>query len=225
MLTGHQYIYNTGLGHWLNIHEALDRCVFGADPWQMYDIIACHFGTGFTIAAFKKGEMIRVNNANAGGSFSDTRAGELPTEALIDYTAGRLSGGLSAQNVKDELQTSRGLFGHTGAKNLEACYNLIDQGSAHSALVYNIMIERIAEEIARRFVNLHGVVNGILLTGGMTLSERFVRDVRDRIAFLTAGQSMSIVTIPGSLEIEAMIKAGQNVLLKDVEPIQYGPLS
>jgi butyrate kinase len=169
--------------------------------------------------------MVRVNNANAGGSFSDTRAGELPTEGLIDFVASRLALGDNPQTIKDGLQSGCGLLGLTGAKSLEACFELIDGGDKNALSVYEVMIERIAEEIARRAVNLGGIVDGILLTGGMTLSTRFVQNVRDKIAFLAAGRQMSIITIPGSLETEAMIQASRKVLLEGVEPIQYGPLS
>jgi len=222
-LTGHPEILFLGLGHWLNIAEALEEVHFGQRNWHDLNIVACHFGTGFTIAAFMKGHLKRVNNANAGGPPSDARAGELPTEGLIDLVFTRIAEGESAQDIKNELQGRCGLFGLTGAKDLQAVYKLINDGNGNAAEAYEIDIERIGEEIARRYVNLDGHVDGLLLTGGMVSSERFVTDVTERVSFLTGATEICVV--PGSREMAAMVRAARSVILYGAKPIPYGPLS
>ncbi len=204
--------------------------------WEDHNIVVCHFGTGFIIAAFAKGKLVNVNDANAGGPFSDTRAGEEPSEPFMDWVAAQLKSGKSLQDIKDFMQAGCGLKGLLGVKDLKGTLILIDQDDKKALLVYESMVARIAEEIVKRCSNLWttdgGTVDKIIFTGGMANSAKFIDDIKRSILrlfvsdFDPAKEIMDnkVSVLAGSFEAQAMINAARRVLNSGEVPIKYGPL-
>lgn len=205
------------LGHWLNIHYILQE-LFGA-KWEEKSIIACHFGTGFTIAGFVKGELMNVNNANSGGPFSDTRAGSIGTEQLIEWTASQLAAGKTVLQLKELLQTKGGLAGYLGVRDLEGARELIAANHDLARPVYEAMVCRIGAEIMSRVVEIGSAPDALILTGGMCNDEEFITDVRRQISPWIPVRFHHVQ--PGSFESKAMVKAGSDVLHHGVQMIRY----
>ncbi|MFA6098159.1 MAG: hypothetical protein WCV50_02050 [Patescibacteria group bacterium] len=217
-LSGLPGVERRPLGHWLNIHYIL-RSLFSAG-WMDKSIIACHFGTGTTIAGFRSGSLVNVNDANAGGPFSDTRAGSLPTEPFLDWIAAELAKSRTVQHIKEQLQTKCGLAGHLGVRDLAGARQLLNDGNEHARLVYDTMICNIGAEIMGRVVEIGYIPDALILTGGMCQDKQFVADVQQRISQFIPKRFHCIH--PGSFEAQAMVNAGCAVLNGEAEPILYG---
>ena len=72
-------------------------------------------------------------------------------------------------------------LGTRDAREVEA---RIDSGDSGARLAFEAMAYQIAKEIGAMATVLHGVVDSILLTGGLAGSHLLTGWIRDRVAFL-----------------------------------------
>ena len=96
-----------------------------------------------------------------------------------------------------------GLKGYLGTGDVREVLDRIDHGDEEAALVYRAMIYQVAKEIGAMATTLKGVLDGIIITGGIAHSERVVNDLAERIKFI-AGISVH----PGENELESLAAGG-----------------
>lgn len=211
-ISGIPEIEREALQHTLNIKRTARKAseLLGID-FQNSRFIVAHLGSGISICPVKYGRIIDVNNAIQEGPFSPDRAGGLPAYSLMELC---FSGKYDKIWLKKRMVGGGGLYAYLGTSDLRKVFDLIDNKDKKAELVYRAMIYQIAKEIGAMATVLCGEINAILLTGGLTKSERLIKDLSERINFLG-----KILIFPGENEIEAMAEAGFRAL-KGIEEVK-----
>jgi butyrate kinase len=177
------------------LHKPVAKCNF----------LVAHLGSGITIAANKNNRMVDSTNANEDGPFAPQRSGSLPLPPLVEMC---FRGGYTKDQIIEKLQRKGGLVAHLGTDNLKEIENRIKKGDKKAKLIYEAMIYQIAKELGAYAVVLKGKIDAIILTGGMTLSNRLINKLKKYIKFLCP----KIFVFPGEVEMEALAIGVQNVL-------------
>lgn len=193
-------------------------------PYERCNFVVAHLGTGITIAAHLKGRQVDASNANEDGPMAPQRSGALPAEGLIGLALeglGRKSKVRSRKSeclpveewrsavssrrlaVLDRVQRHGGLLAYLGTDDISKIEARIDQGDGKAKLVYDAMVYQIAKEIGAYSVVLKGRLDAIVLTGGMTLSRRLVRQLKIWIRHL----ARRVIVFPGEEEMRALVSA------------------
>jgi len=193
-------------------------------PYDHCNFVVAHLGTGITIAAHLKGRQIDASNANEDGPMAPQRSGALPAEGLVDLALeglvpkskvkGQKPKRLSVEELRsvvggqrkavlDRIQRHGGLLAYLGTDDIPRIEARINKGDGKAKLVYDAMAYQIAKEIGAYSVVLKGKLDAIVLTGGMTLSTRLVRQLKSWIGHLAP----RVIVFPGEEEMRAMVSA------------------
>ncbi len=208
--------------HALNI-KAVARKVAGQldRPLTETSFVVAHMGGGISVAALRGGRIVDVNDALLGmGPFSPERAGGLPLEGLLHLA---FSGEYTFDSLAHKLSRESGLKGYLGINDLPEVLRRVDAGDMLAVEVYRAMVYQIAKEIgamatvpALRNAGLEGKVDAIILTGGMAKSERLCSAISSRVNFMAP-----VITIPGSLELEALAQGAWRVIDGEEKAKEY----
>jgi len=129
------------------------------------------------------------------------RSGALPVEGLVNFcfqsltaavnakpkmTTGvwRIAMGGTRHALLDRIQRHGGLLAYLGTDDIREVERRIDAGNQRAKLIYDAMIYQIAKEIGAYGAVLRGKIDAVVLTGGMTLSPRLVRQLKSWISYL-----------------------------------------
>ena len=184
--------------HALN-HKAIARKYARSvnKKYEELDLVVAHLGGGISVAAHRQGRVIDVNNALEGsGPFSPERAGTLPARQLVDLC---FSGDYTQEEIKKMITGRGGLMAHLGTTDARDVVKRISEGDARAELVLKSMIYNIAKEIGSMSVVLHGKVDAILLTGGISYNDYCINKLKEYIAFIAP-----VYVFPGEDEMEAL---------------------
>ncbi len=197
-ISGSPLMMRKSVFHALN-HKAIARkyaCSVNK-KYEELDLIVAHLGGGISVAAHRQGRVIDVNNALEGsGPFSPERAGTLPARQLADLC---FSGDYTIEEIKKMITGRGGLMAHLGTTDARDVVKRIGEGDARAELVLKSMIYNIAKEIGSMSVVLHGKVDAILLTGGISYNDYCINKLKEYIAFIAP-----ICVFPGEDEMEAL---------------------
>ena len=197
-LSGSPLMMRKSVFHALN-HKAIARKYARSvnKKYEELDLIVAHLGGGISVAAHRQGRVIDVNNALEGsGPFSPERAGTLPARQLVDLC---FSGDYTQEEIKKMITGRGGLMAHLGTTDARDVVKRINEGDARAELVLKSMIYNIAKEIGSMSVVLHGKVDAILLTGGISYNDYCINKLREYIAFIAP-----VYVFPGEDEMEAL---------------------
>ncbi len=176
--------------------------------------VVAHMGGGISVAALRGGRIVDVNDALLGmGPFSPERAGALPLEGLLRLA---FSGEYTFDSLAHKLSRESGLKGYLGTNDLPEVLRRVDAGDNLAAEVYRAMVYQIAKEIAAMAAVLEGRVDAIILTGGMARAERLCSAISSRVNFVAP-----VITIAGSLELEALAQGAWRVLDGEEKAKEY----
>ena len=211
-ISGHPMIVRRSLAHTLNVraaaHWAAQRA--GIDPDKANFVVA-HLGGGITVAAVKGDRMIDVSDASSAGPFSPERSGGLPLQPFIDLC---FSGQYSKSQLQKMVMGEGGLIAYLGTSDVVQVESKIAQGDAQALLIFNAMAYQIAKEIGAMATVLCGLVDGVVLTGGLAHSQRLVDEIGRRVQFIAP-----VYSFPGELEMDAMVQGALRVM-QGTEKIQ-----
>ena len=215
-ISGIPEIERLSLSHALNMKMVARKAAKELSKrYEDINLVVVHLGTGISVGAHRKGEQIDVNNANDGGPFSPQRSGSLPVTQLAklcysgkypDYKA-----------MYRRLTKNGGLLAYLGTDNIEEVERMIDKGDGYAELIYNAMIHQVAKEVGAMAAVLDGEVDGIVITGGIAHSERFVNKLIKKIKFITD----RIFVYPGEGELEALALGALRVLKGEENAKEY----
>ncbi|WP_372753403.1 butyrate kinase [Labilibaculum sp.] len=164
-------------------------------PFEKTKYVIAHLGGGISIAAVKGGQIVDVNDALLGmGPFSPNRAGALPTRGVLD-----LCYSMPRNEVETLLSKNSGLKAYLGVDDLRDVFQLIDANSKKAKLVYDAFVYQIAKEIGAYHIALKCKANGIIITGGIAYSDRFISDLKEYVGSLT-----NFFVYPGENEMQAL---------------------
>jgi butyrate kinase len=214
-LSGVPGIARRSRNHTLNVKAVARRVAqrLGKDLRDTQLVVA-HLGGGISICALRSGRIVDSTDALLGeGPFSAKRAGTVPLAGMIGICC---DGTRTRSDIVRLLSRESGLRGYLGTGRLPKAYEMIDQGDAQARRVLDAMLLQIAKWIGAMAAVLMSRPDGIVLTGGMANSDRFVEEIHTRIAPLAP-----LHVFPGSLEMEALAEGAFRVLSGQEEALTY----
>lgn len=196
--TGIKNVRRTSIFHALNQKAVARKYAASVDKnYEDLNLIVIHMGGGITVGAHHLGRVIDVNNGlNGDGPMSPTRAGSLPVNGLLKYVEDH---DLSHQDVNKLISKQGGLLSHLNTEDVRDIVNDINDGDTHSAEILEAMAFQIGKEIGAKAAVLHGEVDQIIFTGGVSYSEYVMNLITPYISFLGP-----VTIYPGELEMEAL---------------------
>ncbi|WP_018211196.1 butyrate kinase [Desulfitobacterium hafniense] len=215
-LTGIKAIARRSIFHALNSKYVAKRfCRENQKRYEESRLIVVHLGGGISVSAHRNGRTIDVNDASAGdGPFGPERAGGLPVSAVVELC---FSGLYTKETIFTQIMSKGGMQMLLGTNDLREAEKRIDQGDDYAQLVVEAMAYQVSKQIGAMAAALEGEVEGIVLTGGLAFSRRFVQLIEQRV------RKMAPVTVyPGEDELQAMAEGAFAVLTGREQVKHYG---
>jgi len=213
-ISGIPELERKSLFHALNI-KASARCL-ARDLGRVFEdmqLIAAHLGGGISICAIRQGRIIDVNNANEEGPFSPERAGTLPVSSLAKLC---YSGKFAYAEMKCKLVGMAGLSAYLGTNDAREVERRIQAGDKKAEQVYEAMAYQIAKEVGAMATVLHGQLDAILFTGGLSYSTVLMGWIKRRVSFLAP-----IYVFEGEREMEALALGVLRILRGEEKEKRY----
>ena len=203
-LSGIPEIERKSYGHYLNM-KAVARKVARDKFGKSYDelnFVVVHLGGGISVAAFERGRVVDINNANDEGPFSPERTGELPVGDLVRKA---FSGEFEKRELKRRYVGKGGLVAYLGTNDLRQAMEMAKEDE-RARLVIDAMAYQIAKEIGGMMAVLKGKVDGVILTGGMAHNEEFTMKISSYVeryapVYVVAGEFEMLALAQGALRV------------------------
>ncbi|MDD8025457.1 MAG: butyrate kinase [Acidobacteriota bacterium] len=205
-LTGMAEIKRRSIFHALN-HKYAARLAAKelGKAYEDCNLIVCHLGGGISVGAHLKGRVVDVNNALHGeGPIAPERAGTVPAYDLVNLC---FSGQFTKDDLKRKLAGKGGMVALLKTNDMRQVESRIAAGDPEAAVVFEAMTATIAKGIGGAATVLRGTVDGIVLTGGLAFSRKFIDAIVERTGFLGR-----VFIYPGENEMVALAAAGLRVL-------------
>jgi butyrate kinase len=202
------------LSHALNTKAIAKR--FAREHGQEYGnlrLIVAHLGSGISISAHENGKMIDVTNSREEGAFSTERAGSLPAMKLVELC---FCGKFTRQEIETKIFREGGLFSYLGTKDLKEILRRKHAGDETARLVFTAMIYQICKEIGAMAAALAGMVDAILLTGGMMHAHEVEAALKKRVEWIAP-----VFSYPGEDEMRALAEGALRVLRGEEKAQNY----
>jgi butyrate kinase len=212
--SGHPLIQRSSLSHALNVHAAAR---LAADelhiPLDRSSLLVAHLGGGISIAPVRGGRIIDINDASSDGPFSPERTGGLPLQQFITLC---FSGTYTEQDVRTLVRGGGGLMAYLGTTSAMEVEERIRKGDPRAEEVYRAMAYQISKEIGSMAVVLGGIIDAIVLTGGLATSAMLVGWITERVNFLG-----KVLVYPGEDEMRTLAAETLAVLQNRSTPRDY----
>ncbi len=181
------------------------------------NLVVAHLGGGISVGAHLRGRVVDVNNALDGeGPFSPERSGGLPALALAKLC---LSGQYTEAEVRRLIVGRGGLMAYLGTNDAREVVRRIEQGDEQARLVYEAMSYQIAKEIGSAATVLRGIVDAIVLTGGLAYDQTYLVEwIRQRVQYIAP-----VLVYPGEDELLALAQGALRVLNGQEVAREYRP--
>lgn len=214
-VTGLSGIYRQSRIHALNQKEvALRFCREKGLNYRQSSLVICHIGGGISITSHKNGRMIDSSDVIQGdGPMTPTRAGSLPGIEVLRLC---FSGKYTEKQLYNRMIKEGGLIDHLGTSDVIEVEKMIDNGDEHAQLIFNAMVYQIAKFIGSYACVLKGKVDAIILTGGISRSERLVAILKEYVNWIA-----QVEVMPGEFEMEALAAGALRVEEKEEEVLEY----
>ncbi len=198
-VTGVKGIYRESRIHALNQKEIGIR--YGekvSKPYEALNLIICHIGGGVSVTAHRKGKMVDSNDiAQGDGPMAPTRCGQMPVKDMVKLC---FSGNKTEREILDLISKDGGLVSHLGTSDAREVVQMIENGNEYAKIIFDGMIYQIGKTAGSMASVLHGDVDGIVLTGGISYSSYVVEKLREMISFIAPIEVMA-----GEFEMEALV--------------------
>jgi butyrate kinase len=216
-LSGLPEIPRRALAHTLSVKAASRQAARELGrPLEELSLIVLHLGSGTTVAAEQRGRQIDANDASANGPMAPTRPGNLPA---LDLARLCFAGELGLEQVERKLVGGGGWIAHLQTDDIREIYRRIDRGDERARLVIDATLLQLAKEVGGLLAVLGGQVDGIVVTGGVARSDRFVDELGERLAWIDAPRFV----YPGGNEMIAMARGALGVLDGEHEARSMAP--
>ncbi|MBN2813283.1 MAG: butyrate kinase [Bacteroidales bacterium] len=182
--------------------------------YEELNLVIAHLGGGVSVGAHRKGRVIDVNQALDGeGPFSPERSGTLPSGALVKLC---FEGKYSLDEIKRMITGEGGYVAYMGTNSAYEVELLAQDGDERARLIQDAMSYQIGKEIASMCAVLHGDIDAIILTGGISHNPMVVEYIKKMVSFMAP-----VVIYPGEDEMHALAMNGLMVLKGEVKPREY----
>jgi len=173
--------------------------------YEKLNFIVAHLGGGISVGIHCRGNIIDVNNAlNGEGPFTPERSGGVPVGALVELC---FSGKFSKDEMMKKIKGKGGLVAYLNTNDIREVVKRIKQGDNKAKLIFEAMAYQVAKEIGAGATVLKGLIDAIILTGGIAYNNDFVNMVRDRVSFLSL-----VMVYPGEEEMLSLCEGVLRVL-------------
>jgi butyrate kinase len=203
------------LSHALNSKAIARR--YASEVGKSYEdlrLVVAHLGSGHTISAHASGRMIDATNSREEGAFSTERAGSVPALELVRLC---FCGRYTQEQVERLLTREGGLISYLGTADLREVEQRIEQGDQHAGLVFRAMVYQIAKEIGAMSCVLRGRVDAILLTGGMSHSQRLTFAISEAVKWIAPARIYA-----GEDELRALAEGVLRVMRHEEPSREFG---
>lgn len=178
------------------------------------NFIVAHVGGGLSVAAHRKGLMVDGNDViNGSGPMAPNRSGDVPAGDIIRMC---FSGKYTERQMKEKVGKTGGLLGHLGTDDARIIEQRIAEGDQYAKLIFDGMAYQLAKAIGSYAAVLEGKVDGIVLTGGVSNSARFVEEVSRRVGWIAP-----VRVYGGDFEMEALAAGAVRALTGQEETREY----
>lgn len=205
-LSGHPFFPRISIFHALNQKSVARQAAkqLGV-PYEELNLIVAHLGGGISVGAHCRGRVIDVNNALDGeGAFSPERSGTLPMGDLIRFC---YSGQADLKQTLAMIKGQGGMVAYLGSNDMQDILKRIQAGDKKAELIYHGMAYQIAKQIGEKAVVLKGIVDAIILTGGITNDKMIVTWITEYVSFLAP-----VMIFPGEEEMQALAEGVLRIL-------------
>ena len=205
-VTGWKGIYRESRIHALNQKEIGIRYADSIGrKYEDLNLIICHIGGGISVTAHQKGKMVDSNDiAQGDGPMAPTRCGAIPVKDVIKEC---FSGKYSEQEMQQRVTKSGGLVDHLGTSDAQEVGRMIADGNQYAKTVYDAMIYQIGEFAGSMAAVLHGKVDRIIFTGGISHDKYLVEKLTEMIGYIAP-----VTVMAGEFEMEALAAGAVRVL-------------
>ncbi|MCL2006481.1 MAG: butyrate kinase [Treponema sp.] len=214
-ITGIPEIIRESFCHVLNT-KATSRKVAEklGSTYESMNFIVAHIGGGISISAHEKGRIIDVITADA-GPFSPERSGSVPLGYIVDICySGEYK---TKKELMTKLNKNSGLKGLLGTNDCREIERRIASRDKKAKAVYDAQAYQIAKGIGEMTPPLCGIVDAVILTGGMAHSEYITKEVTRLVGYLG-----KVVVMPGENEMEALSLGALRILKGEEGYSEYG---
>ncbi|MBN2273366.1 MAG: butyrate kinase [Bacteroidales bacterium] len=182
--------------------------------YEDLNLVIAHMGGGISVGVHRKGRVIDVNQAlNGEGPFSPERSGTLPAYALAKLC---MSGKYTLDEIKKMITGEGGFMAYLKTNSAYEVELMAQEGDEKARLLQDAMSYQIGKEIAAMCAVLHGEVDAIILTGGISHNPMVVEYIKKMVSFIAP-----VVIYPGEDEMHALAMNGLMVLKGEITPREY----
>ena len=138
------------------------------------NLIICHIGSGASISAIKGGICVDTSmgfTPNA-GIMMGTRCGDID-HTIIEYVSKKT--GYSTEKINEILNKESGLQGIAGMSDLRDLDRAYEAREEKVLLAFDMYTDRIVDYIAKYYIKLEGIVDGIIFTAGGGENDPIIR--------------------------------------------------
>lgn len=167
------------LNHKAKGHEYAERI---GEKYEEINLVITHLGSGISVASHQKGKVIDVTNGLAGDSpFGLDRVGTLPADAWATFC---IENKLTLEELKLVINGGGGIKAHLETNNAIEVEKMIDAGNHHAELVFKAMAFQVGKGIGAAAAALSTKPDGIIITGGLANSKRFINHLTPMIEWM-----------------------------------------
>jgi len=214
-ISGHPLFQRKSIFHALN-HKATGRMYARLinKKYEQINLIIAHMGSGISVAAHRRGKVVDVNQALDGeGPFSPERSGTLPSGDFARYC---IEKNLSVDDISAILSSEGGLMAYLNTNSAYEIEIRAIEGDEYAHFIQDAMSYQISKEIGAMASVLKGVVDAIILTGGVSNNTMVVEYIKEMVSFIAP-----VVIYPGEDEMHALAMNGLMILKGEVIPKEY----
>ena len=202
--------------HALNLKETAIRHSKNVmnKKYEECNYVVCHIGGGISVSAHRKGKMIDGYDIVGGeGPMAPTRCGQLPVKDVVTMC---YSGKYTEKEMREKITKTGGLVDHLETSDAREVTAMIENGNKYAKLIYDSMIYEIGKTAGSMAAVLHGKVDGIVLTGGISHDKYVVEKLTEMLSFIAP-----ITVMAGEFEMEALAAGAIRVLSGEEEAKTY----
>jgi butyrate kinase len=214
-LTGMPGVERSSIFHALN-QKAIARRLAAqlGKPYENARFIVAHLGGGITVGAHRYGRVIDVNDGVAGeGPFTPERTGAIPVIPVINMC---FSGEYTQAEMIEKVTRRGGIKAFLGTSDVVEVEKMVYNGDEFAALVLDSMAYQVSKEIGAMAAVLEGLVDAIILTGGLAYSNRFTGAIKQRV-----DKFAPVHVFPGEDELLALAGGVLRVLRGQEQAAHY----
>ncbi len=183
--------------------------------YEELNLVVVHIGSeGISVGAHKQGRVIDVNNTFDGdGPFSISRTGSLPVGDLVRMC---FSGKYTEEEMIRMITEGGGYAAYLGTSNINEIDKRIMSGDDTATFYSYALAYQVAKEVGAMATVLEGNVDAILLSGNIFNSQRFIKNVTNRVSKIA-----DVMLYPSVNNFEALMMSGISIMNGEAEIMEY----